>query len=255
MKTVLLAGGLGTRLREETEFRPKPMVEVGSKPMLWHIMKTYESAGFKDFVICAGYKSDIIKQYFSSLINMSGDFRIKYNSNVSVEFMDGDTPDWSVIVSDTGFETMTGGRIKRIEKYIENERFFCTYGDGLSNVSLNDLLDFHKSQNKIATLTAVHPTSRFGQLSINTDGSVSDFSEKPMNDEWINGGFFVFEPEVFDYLSESCILEKDVLPVLAREGQLSAFKHDGFWQPMDTYRESQLLNELWDAGNAPWKVW
>lgn len=255
MKTVLLAGGLGTRLREETEFRPKPMVEVGSKPMLWHIMKTYESAGFKDFVICAGYKSDVIKQYFSNLINMSGDFRIKYHSNVSVEFMDGDTPDWSVIVSDTGFETMTGGRIKRIQKYIENNRFFCTYGDGLSNVNLNELLDFHKSQNKIATLTAVHPTSRFGQLSINTDGSVSDFSEKPMNDEWINGGFFVFEPDVFDYLSESCILEKDVLPVLAREGQLSAFKHDGFWQPMDTYRESQLLNELWSAGKAPWKVW
>ena len=255
MKTVLLAGGLGTRLREETEFRPKPMVDVGPKPMLWHIMKIYESAGFKDFVICAGYKSDVIKRYFSNLINMSGDFRIKYNSSVSVDFMDGDTPDWSVIVSDTGFETMTGGRIKRIQKYIENDRFFCTYGDGLSNVNLNDLLDFHKSQNKIATLTAVHPTGRFGQLSITTDGSVYDFSEKPMKDEWINGGFFVFEPEVLDYLSESCILEKDVLPVLAREGQLSAFKHDGFWQPMDTYRESQLLNELWNAGNAPWKVW
>jgi len=255
MKTVLLAGGLGTRLREETEFRPKPMVEVGSKPMLWHIMKIYESAGFKDFVICAGYKSEVIKQYFSSLINLSGDFRIQYKSNVAVDFMDGDTPDWSVIVSDTGYETMTGGRIKKIQKYAGKERFFCTYGDGLSNVNLNELLNFHKSQRKIATLTAVHPTSRFGQLNINAEGAVCDFSEKPMNDEWINGGFFVFEPEVFDYLSESCILEKDVLPVLAQEGQLSAFKHHGFWQPMDTYRESQLLNELWSDGKAPWKVW
>jgi glucose-1-phosphate cytidylyltransferase len=255
MKTVLLAGGLGTRLREETEFRPKPMVEVGSKPMLWHIMKIYEAAGFKDFVICAGYKSDVIKQYFSSLINLSGDFRIDYGSNLALQFVQGDTPDWSVLVSDTGYETMTGGRIKKIEKYVGNETFFCTYGDGLSNVDIKALLDFHKSQNKVATLTAVHPTSRFGQLNIALDGTVSEFSEKPMNDEWINGGFFVFEPSIFDYLSETCILEKDVLPILAQEGQLGAFKHEGFWQPMDTYRESQILNQFWNDGTAPWKVW
>ena len=253
MKTVLLAGGLGTRLREETEFRPKPMVEVGSRPILWHIMKMYESAGFTEFIVCAGYKSDIIKQYFANVINLSGDFRIEYRGNTPVQFIDGDIPDWSVTVSDTGFGTMTGGRIKKVQKYIGTSRFFCTYGDGLSDVDIQALLNFHKSQNTIATVTAVHPTSRFGQLQLDKENKVLDFNEKPMNEEWINGGFFVFEPEIFDYLTENCILERDVLPWLAREGQLSAFKHGGFWQPMDTFRESQLLNQLWDQGMAPWE--
>lgn len=253
MKTVLLAGGLGTRLREETEFRPKPMVEVGSRPILWHIMKMYESAGFTEFIVCAGYKSDIIKQYFANVINLSGDFRIEYRGNTPVQFIDGDIPDWSVTVSDTGYGTMTGGRIKKVQKYIGTSPFFCTYGDGLSDVDIQALLNFHKSQNTIATVTAVHPTSRFGQLQLDKENKVLDFNEKPMNEEWINGGFFVFEPEIFDYLTENCILERDVLPRLAREGQLSAFKHGGFWQPMDTFRESQLLNQLWDQGMAPWE--
>jgi glucose-1-phosphate cytidylyltransferase len=255
MKTVLLAGGLGTRLREETEFKPKPMVEVGSRPMLWHIMKIYESFGFKNFVVCAGYKSEVIKQYFSNPINLTDDFKISYGSKTSVDFLDGKIPDWSVLVSDTGYDTMTGGRIKKSQRHIGRERFFCTYGDGLSNVDISALLEFHIKQKKIATVTAVHPTSRFGQLNIDNQSSVIDFSEKPMNEEWINGGFFVFEPEIFDLLTETCVLEKDVLPELARAGQLSAFKHEGFWQPMDTYRESQLLNQLWNEEKAPWKVW
>lgn len=255
MKTVLLAGGLGTRLREETEFRPKPMVEVGSKPILWHIMKIYEAAGFSDFVICAGYKSEVIKHFFSNLVNISGDFQISYGLKAVIDFLEDDLPNWQVLVSDTGYGTMTGGRIKKIQKHIAGQRFFCTYGDGLSDINVRALLDFHLSTGKLATLTAVHPTSRFGQLEISQDGTITDFSEKPMNDEWINGGFFVFEPEIFNYLNNNSILEKDVLPVLAKEGELAAFKHDGFWQPMDTFRESQILNNLWNSGNAPWKVW
>jgi glucose-1-phosphate cytidylyltransferase len=255
MKTVLLAGGLGTRLREETEFKPKPMVEVGAKPMLWHIMKLYEYAGFNDFIICAGYKSEVIKQYFSNSINLTGDFKVRYSSNNSIDFLGGEIPDWSVLVSDTGYETMTGGRIKRVQKYIGNERFFCTYGDGLSNVDIKSLLDSHISSKKLATVTAVHPTSRFGQLKIDNKGQVFEFNEKPLNDEWINGGFFVFEPEVFSFLEDDHILEKDLLPTLAMTGQLNAFMHEGFWQPMDTFRESQLLNQLWATNKAPWKVW
>lgn len=255
MKTVLLAGGLGTRLREETEFKPKPMVEVGSRPILWHIMKTFEASGHRDFIVCAGYRSEVIKNYFSNLVNLASDFSIEFGTEPKIDFKELDIPNWNVTISDTGLETMTGGRIKKIEKYVDRKTFFCTYGDGLANVNIEQLLEFHKSHGKIATVTAVHPTSRFGQLSVETDGKVSEFSEKPLTDEWINGGYFVFEPEIFNYLSVDSILEKDALPILAKNDQLRAFKHEGYWQPMDTFREFTILNELWNSGNAPWKVW
>ena len=255
MKTVLLAGGLGTRLREETEFKPKPMVEVGSRPILWHIMKTFEASGHRDFIVCAGYRSEVIKNYFSNLINLASDFSIEFGADPKIDFKDLDIPNWNVTISDTGLETMTGGRIKKVEKYVDGKTFFCTYGDGLANVDIEQLLAFHKSHGKIATVTAVHPTSRFGQLTVESNGKVSEFSEKPLTDEWINGGYFVFEPEIFNYLSEDSILEKDALPKLAKDDQLRAFKHEGFWQPMDTFREFTILNELWNSGNAPWKVW
>lgn len=255
MKTVLLAGGLGTRLREETEFKPKPMVEVGSRPILWHIMKTFEASGHKDFIVCTGYRSEVIKNYFSNLINLASDFSIEFGVNPKIDFKDLDFPDWNITISDTGLETMTGGRVKKIEKYVGGKTFFCTYGDGLANVDIEKLLAFHKSHGKIATVTAVHPTSRFGQLTVESSGKVSEFSEKPLTDEWINGGYFVFEPEIFEYLSEDSILEKDALPKLAQDNQLHAFKHEGYWQPMDTYREFTILNDLWNSGIAPWKVW
>jgi glucose-1-phosphate cytidylyltransferase len=255
MKSVLLAGGLGTRLREETEVRPKPMIEIGNRPILWHLMNIYSASGFSEFIICAGYKSEIIKQYFSSPIIMSNDFQINYTKTLTPTLLDDDLPKWDVIVSDTGHSTMTGGRINRIKKYVRDERFFCTYGDGLADIDLKELLDFHRDQKTVATITAVHPTSRFGQLKIDEEGRVGEFSEKPTTHDWINGGFFVFEPEIFDFLNDDCVLEADVLPLLAQSGQLSAYKHEGFWQPMDTYRESKLLNQLWSDGNAPWKIW
>jgi glucose-1-phosphate cytidylyltransferase len=255
VKIVLLAGGLGTRLREETEFKPKPMVEVGSRPILWHIMKTFEASGYRDFIVCAGYRSEVIKNYFSNLINLTSDFSIEFGVDPKIYFKDLDIPNWNVTISDTGLETMTGGRIKKIEKYVDGKTFFCTYGDGLANVDIEQVLAFHKSHGKIATVTAVHPTSRFGQLTVESGGKVSEFSEKPLTDEWINGGYFVFEPDIFDYLSVNSILEKETLPKLAKDDQLRAFKHEGYWQPMDTYREFTILNELWNSGNAPWKVW
>lgn len=255
MKSVLLAGGLGTRLREETEFKPKPMVEIGGRPILWHIMKLFENYGFNDFVICAGYKSEVIKNYYSNLSNWTDNMNIKLNRNASIQFDNLSLPDWEVSISDTGKETMTGGRIKKIQDRVGSETFFCTYGDGLADVNIANLLEFHKSHGKIATVTAVHPTSRFGQLHINDDGLVSEFSEKPLTDEWINGGFFVFNSEIFDFLEINSVLERDVLPVLAKIGQLGAFRHEGYWQPMDTYREYMVLNELWDTNKALWKVW
>jgi len=256
MKTVLLAGGLGTRLREETEFRPKPMVPLGPQPILWHIMKTYAFYDHKDFVICTGYKGDQIREYFRNFETMNIDFTVKIGTKSSI-LMHGalDEDGWSVTVSDTGATTMTGGRLFKIRKYLENETFMCTYGDGVADVNIQELLKFHKSHGRIATLTTVLPTSRFGVLDINDVGNVEEFREKPESDGWINAGYFVFEPEIFDYLDENSILEQEPLAKLAEESQLMAFQHKGFWQPMDTFRESVLLNELWDKGGAPWKVW
>jgi glucose-1-phosphate cytidylyltransferase len=256
MKVVLLAGGLGTRLREETEFRPKPMVPIGRNPILWHIMKNFSHFGLNEFVICAGYKGDVIRQYFLDFERMNRDFTVRIGSNSKNIYHDDlEESGWSVTVAETGSSTMTGGRLHKVQKYIGNETFICTYGDGLANVDITELVEFHKSHGKIATVTAVRPVSRFGVLDVKNNLEVKKFSEKPQADGWVNAGFFVFNPEIFDYLNSNSILEESPLTTLAAEGELFAFKHDGFWQPMDTFRELGLLNELWESNKAPWKVW
>ena len=253
---VILAGGLGTRLREETEYKPKPMVEVGYHPILWHIMKTYSSYGFNNFYICAGYKKETIQDYFLNFNARSTPFSVKLNEPGSIKYHDQKNSEpWNVTVVDTGELTNTGGRIWQLKEFIGKQRFFCTYGDGLSDVNISKLLDFHIQNQKTATLTAVKPQSRFGILDINKSGTVEKFSEKPEGDTWINGGYFVFEPEIFNKLSENTILEREPLENLVVENELTAFKHTGFWQPMDTFREFKLLNEMWETNKAPWKVW
>jgi glucose-1-phosphate cytidylyltransferase len=256
MKAVLLAGGLGTRMREETEFRPKPMVEVGGRPVLWHIMKMLGQQGFGDFVICTGYKSEMIKNYFANYAAMNQDFTVTLGDHASIQYHGAhDEAQWKVTVADTGANTMTGGRIKRIQQYVDGERFLCTYGDGVANVDLAALLEYHESHGKLATVTSVQPTSRFGVLELDDDGSVRRFKEKPQVEGWINIGYFIFEPEIFDYLGDNSVLEDEPLRQLALDNQIAAYPHHGFWQPMDTYRESLLLNELWASGAAPWKNW
>lgn len=257
MKAVLLAGGLGTRMREETEFRPKPMVEIGGRPVLWHIMKMLGQQQLKDFVICAGYKSEFIKNYFSNYLALNSDFTVTLGDQSTMTYHGAhDESDWNVTVSDTGPTTMTGGRIKRIRRYVDGERFLCTYGDGLADIDLDALLDFHKSHGRIATMTAVQPTSRFGVLDVDDEGGIGQFKEKPQVEGWVNIGYFIFEPEIFDYLDgDETVLEQEPLHRLAQAGQISAYKHEGFWQPMDTYREALMLNELWDDNEAPWKNW
>ena len=234
VKAVILAGGYGTRISEETHLRPKPMIEIGGMPMLWHIMKIYSSYGINEFVICCGYKAEVIKEYFDSF--------------------DFDT--WNVQLVDTGLDTMTGGRLKKIQKYVDNETFCFTYGDGLANISIDDLIKFHKNNNTVATVTAVQPPARFGALELNQNKVVS-FREKPPGDgNWINGGYFVLEPSVFDYLGDDLtVWEKEPIEKLAKTSQLYAYKHPGFWQPLDTLREKNKLEDLWSSGNAPWKVW
>ena len=256
MQLVLLAGGLGTRLREETEFLPKPMVQVGGRPILWHIMRNYGECGHSEFVICAGYKGDVIKEYFREFQSEVSDFTVTLGSKFSIEYHDQFVENgWKVTVTDTGLNTMTGGRLFRARKYISEETFMCTYGDGLSDVNLSELLEFHNSHGKIATVTAVRPVSRFGVLDLQTNGAVESFREKPQADGWINAGFFVFNKKIFDYLDENSVLENEPLAKLAEDQELMAFRHNGFWQPMDTYREYSILNELWNTGNAPWKIW
>lgn len=252
----MLAGGLGTRMREETEFRPKPMVEVGGRPVLWHIMKVLGAQGITDFIICAGYKSEHIKNYFYNYGASNLDFTITLGDQGSTVFHGShDEFNWSVTVADTGAATMTGGRIKRIQKYVGEEPFFCTYGDGIADVDIRGLISFHESHGKIASMTTTQPTSRFGVVDIADDSSVQQFREKPKVNDWINIGYFMFQPEIFGYLDENSVLEEEPLRQLAADRQIAAFKHGGFWQPMDTFRESQLLNEIWDSGMAPWKIW
>jgi glucose-1-phosphate cytidylyltransferase len=256
MKAVLLAGGLGTRMREETEFRPKPMVEVGGRPVLWHIMKILGQQGIEDFVVCTGYKSEYIKNYFTNYGPVNQDFTVKLGDHRSITLHgDHEESEWSVTVADTGPTTMTGGRIKKVQKYVGNERFLCTYGDGIADVDLTALIQYHESHGKLATMTAVQPLSRFGVLDLEADGSVRQFKEKPQVEGWINIGYFIFEPAIFDYLGDDSVLEEEPLRALARDGQIAAYPHRGFWQPMDTYRETLLLNELWASGKAPWKSW
>jgi len=256
MQAVLLAGGLGTRLREETEFRPKPMVEIGGKPILWHIMKNLSMHEFSKFIVCLGYKGDYIKDYFLNYRVRNNDFTISLrNQNISRFEKLAHLEDWDVTLADTGYATQTGGRLFKIRDYIQDEIFLCTYGDGLANIDIRELISFHLSHNRIATVTAVRPASRFGALAISKDLNVLEFSEKPKTEQWINGGFFIFNKKIFDYLSDDCTLEKEPLENLARQNQLMAYQHNGFWQPMDTYRETQELNSMWAQENAPWKNW
>jgi len=256
MKVIILAGGLGTRLSEETDIKPKPMVEIGGKPILWHIMKIYSHYGFNDFVICLGYKGYVIKEYFANYFLHQSDVTINLKEN-NMEIHQSKAEPWKITLVDTGLNTMTGGRIKRVQKYIGNEAFMLTYGDGVGNVDIHALLTFHKSHKKYATVTSVQPSGRFGALNLDNNKNVLSFQEKPRGDgSWINGGFFVLEPPAFDYIrSDETVWEKEPLENLAHDGQLVAHTHTGFWQPMDTLRDKNHLEDLWKTGKAPWNVW
>lgn len=255
MKVVILAGGLGTRLAEETTVRPKPMVEIGGKPILWHIMNIYGSHGYREFIIALGYKGEVIKEYFLNYYYHQSDLSINLSTG-RVSATNGNIKDWNVRLVDTGLHSMTGGRVHRLREHLGGETFMLTYGDGVSNIDINALVDFHRSHGKIATVTAVRPAARFGGMRFNGHG-VEEFKEKPQTGEgWINGGFFVFEPGLFDYLhGDDTVLEGDPLENLAKDGQLMAYKHEHFWQCMDTLRDKHLLDKFWESGNAPWKVW
>lgn len=257
MKAVILAGGLGTRISEETHLRPKPMIEIGGKPILWHIMKIYSSYGIKHFVICLGYKGYLIKEYFANYRQHMSDLTINLSDN-SIEIHNNFAEDWKITLVDTGDESMTGGRVKRIKNFIKDDESFClTYGDGVSNVDVGKLIDFHKSHGKLATLTATQPPGRFGALHIDGKNLITDFHEKPDGDgNFINGGFFVLSPKVIDYIEgDKTLWEQEPLKNLAKDGELMAYKHTGFWQPMDTLRDKTQLEELWQSGKAPWKIW
>jgi glucose-1-phosphate cytidylyltransferase len=254
MKVVVLAGGLGTRLREETEFRPKPMIEVGGKPILWHIMKNYSHFGHQEFVVCIGYLGNVIREYFLNYHSMVRDFTMRLRSD-GIDYHGDEIDDWQVTVVDTGDETPTGGRIALAAPHLGDETFMATYGDGLSDVDVEALLAFHRSHGKLATVTAVRPPIRFGIMEMDESGKVERFREKPQGRDWVSAGFFVFEPGVLDYLDPASVLEQEPMEKLAADGQLMAFCHDGFWQPMDTYRELELLNELWNEGRPPWVLW
>lgn len=257
MKVVLLAGGLGTRLSEETELKPKPMVEIGGKPILWHIMKIYSYYGFNEFVVLTGYKSHVIKEYFINYYNRYSDVTVDMANN-TVEVHKTRNEPWKVTMLYTGKNTMTGGRIKKAQDYIGHEPFMLTYGDGVSDVDINELIKCHKDSGKLVTMTAVQLSGRFGALVIKDDNMITSFMEKPKGEEsWINGGFFVCQPEVFDYIKDgdSTIFERAPLENLAKDKQLNAYKHRGFWQPMDTLRDKKELTELWETDRAPWAKW
>ncbi len=255
MKVVILAGGLGTRISEETSLKPKPMVEIGGRPILWHIMKIYSSHGINDFVVCLGYKGYVIKEYFANYFLHMSDVTFDMVKNQTVIHHNNSEP-WRVTLVDTGEETMTGGRLKRVRQYLENEDFCFTYGDGVGDVDVSKLINFHREGKRLATLTGVQPPGRFGALSLNGT-SVTSFEEKPNGDGgWINGGFFVASPKVLDYVDgDASVWERSPMERLARDGQLSAYLHRGFWQPLDTLRDKQYLEHLWQSGSAPWKIW
>jgi glucose-1-phosphate cytidylyltransferase len=255
MKVAILAGGVGTRLAEETEIKPKPMVEIGGRPILWHIMMHYSCYGFRDFVIALGYKGEVIKKYIIEYSSLNSNLSVNVQTG-EVTLEGGSKPDWNVELVDTGIPTLTGGRIKRLAPYMGNGTFMLTWGDGVSDVNLHDLLAFHRSHKRLATLTAVRPPARFGHLELNGE-RVIEFSEKPQTREgWINGAFFVLEPGIFDYIDgDESQWEREPLERLARAGQLMAYRHNSFWQCMDTLRDKRLLEDLWQAGRAPWKVW
>jgi glucose-1-phosphate cytidylyltransferase len=256
MKALLLAGGFGTRISEETALKPKPMVEIGSKPILWHIMKMYSNHGINEFIILLGYKGYYIKEYFSNYFLHQSDITIDLSDN-SMEVHNNSAEPWKITLLETGENTMTGGRIKRATPYINNEPFLVTYGDGVSDIDITKSLEFHKAHGKAITMTSVQPAGRFGALDIKANNQVESFKEKPQGDgSWINGGFFVCEPSVLDYIKDdSTIFEKEPLENLALEGELFTYKHEGFWQCMDTLRDKNYLNELWETNKAPWKKW
>ena len=257
MKAVILAGGFGTRLSEETGVRPKPMVEIGDKPILWHIMKIYCAHDINDFIICLGYKGYVIKEYFATYSLHMSDVTFDLRKN-NMEVHQNGTEPWKVTLVDTGEKTMTGGRLKRVKEYIGNETFCLTYGDGLTDVNIKDLINFHRNQKTIATLTAVQSPGRFGAFRLDRNQQkISAFQEKPKGDgAWINGGFFVLEPSVLDYIAEDAtVWEREPLENLSNDGQLAAYRHHGFWQPMDTLRDKMVLEELWQSGKPPWKKW
>ncbi len=257
MQAVILAGGLGTRIAEETSIRPKPMVEVGGRPILWHIMKIYAAHGVRDFIICCGYRGEVIKEYFANYLIRTADVTIDLRKN-EIDVHHTNTEDWRVTLIDTGDTTGTGGRLRRVKPYLEDNSFFFTYGDGVANIDVTAALAFHKQQGTLATLTAVQPPGRFGAFKLSdVDSRIASFREKPKGDgAWINGGFFILEPGAVDYVTDDQLFwEQSPLEKLADEGQLSAFKHRGFWYAMDTLRDKQVLEEYWNSGEAPWKIW
>lgn len=259
MKVVILAGGYGTRISEESHLKPKPMIEIGDMPILWHIMKLYSHYGFNDFIICCGYKQYVIKEYFNNYCLHRSDITFDFKNNNQAVIHNNIAEPWTVTLVDTGLNTMTGGRIRRIKEYVGNEPFLLTYGDGVSDVNIQELVKFHKKNKKVATITAIQPGGKFGMLNIDDKTNViNGFAEKKKEDGgWINGGFMVFEPEIFKYIKDddSVVLEKDPLENLAEEGNLTAYKHDGFWQCMDTLRDKVYLEDLWNKGESPWRVW
>jgi glucose-1-phosphate cytidylyltransferase len=257
VKVVILAGGFGTRISEESILRPKPMIEIGEKPILWHIMKIYSHFGFNDFIICLGYKGYYIKEYFAHYYLHESDVTFDFTANNLMAVHTRAAEPWKVTLVNTGAESNTGGRVRRIRPYVEGETFMLTYGDGVADVNIGDLEKFHRSHGRLATVTAIRPAGRFGSLELAGNDLVSGFREKPAGDgSWINAGFFVFEPGIFNYLAEDATsLEKEPLEHLAEEEQLFAFRHTGFWQPMDTLRDKNLLEKLWTSGQAPWKIW
>jgi glucose-1-phosphate cytidylyltransferase len=256
MKVVILAGGLGTRLSEETDIKPKPMVEIGGKPILWHIMKIYSHYGFNEFVVCCGYKGHVIKEYFANFFLHHSDITFDLKEN-KMEVHSSVSENWKITLVDTGKDTMTGGRIARIKKYVNDGPFMLTYGDGVSNINIAELVKFHKTNQKMVTVTAVQPESRFGVLDIDAESHVKSFLEKPKGESgWINGGFFVCEPGIFDFIDgDSTIWERDPLERIAKKGELVAFRHEGFWKPMDSLKDKNDLNGYWENGTAEWKIW
>lgn len=257
MKVVLLAGGFGTRISEESHLKPKPMIEIGGQPILWHIMKEYSAYGFNEFVICAGYKQQVIKEYFANYYLHRSDITFDFTAENKMVVHNNVAEPWKVSIVDTGLNTMTGGRIKRVEDYIGDETFMLTYGDGVCDINIQKLYEFHKQSGKMATMTAIQPGGRFGTLDIDADNAIERFSEKRKEDGgWINGGYMVIEPQVINYIDgDQTVFEREPLERLAAEGQLQAYKHDGFWQCMDTLRDKTLLEELLEQNRAPWKVW
>lgn len=257
MKVVILAGGYGTRISEESHLKPKPMIEIGGRPILWHIMKIYSHYGFNDFIICLGYKGYCIKEYFAHYFLHEADVTFDFKMSNQQYIHNHQAEPWKVTLVNTGLETMTGGRVKRVQRYIGNESFMLTYGDGVSDVDICKLVEYHKSHDKIATITSVQPSGRFGALDLTESNLVQGFQEKPQGDGgWINGGFFVLNPDIFNYIeADNTIFERTPMEKLAQEQQLIAYKHDGFWQPMDTMRDKEHLENLWQTNKAPWKIW